>query len=950
MPKLPQNQCSDGFIPLINGEGENLTDIEELDQPSERKTIGLSVSVKTEGPFTDTEILNASDEDPVDDYVQGEEFVPELKNEVVSQTEGYKGSNPSVVCLQADNETDTVYNRHQRNLAATESLLIASEDHASENQLTTGSEDMDDSDDERSAEEYGEVTNIPEVYLEHGDRVSSAAVKNVAVPSRKTGKRSACSKSKSGKLNVHRDVDDGVTEEEELQNKVDSKCVSLPPTRRIPTLKSRRKKIKKPSPPLSTKKQKLHAGDSSDYETDSESIGNEKSDDEGFIMDEPAEALMTDTENYVDSGDELDMKGTPDIKEVPFTIPEPHYEVTKVNERPDVDVEVRQEDTDEEGFEIGEKEDKNPLPAVDYHKFAVRKDDTADLEDAVSDVCTDNDDLDFDDDEKRDILCELSTWRRAEESNILEKFDCGSGTESTIGKWKNAVCNVMKTSSTIKSLKMCLPSNLSFGEFDDVDSAETDEEHLNENNENCPAIEGSIVKKPRGDDESSVTSSESVAASESDIPSTGNADDSQLAELRFLETEKGSMNIIISPDRLNDDGQAEIHDNVPGVMFLEDDEDNATDEEIVKPSDDRLSIQIHPSSPLTDMEDFLDERGDLCRPETPIPHDIEYSVLSSPKRERIHIKEDKYGVPQVRIEKMRDDFLSISQDEDRPSTATEDVEITLEEALRIFGLQETEKDLQHDLGTENSEITAKLRHKITRHLSEPNNPASAGGTTDEEEVVFRKKRGRKGKKSPKQLKNDDGTDEEVLSGRDSGTANWSHSGKALPVISTDEDTDSEHFEVSAMEDIIDEPLYPMETPEIIRRAAVKRTEIYREGPNRTTGNVIIEPAQIRSIPSEPIAPTTDTEEMDASAAEDMYESCPVSGVVLQGEATKVTLSEEVARSPFSALDPSIRENLLYSNVQTNTDVESLDGVEGHRLDFFQLFKLCVFIFLFFILR
>ncbi|KAF2357519.1 hypothetical protein FHG87_011724 [Trinorchestia longiramus] len=935
MPGLPKSHLDDSEVQAINGEEiEDHTD-EELLPTSDAKSSHLC-SEKAEG-LTDTEIVNASGEDEeedekLDDAIDALEFVPDLKNEIVNLTEGFKGTEPQLSASDVD-DNSSMHGRHKRNVAATEKLM-ATEDQNIDGQVPTDSENMDDSDDEKTAsDEHGCDTGVPDIYLEHGNHVSSAAVKHVSLPTRKSQHFSSSSKLKKGKLSPPHEQDEGVTEEEELANKVNP---TLPANKRVLPTKTRRKKpAKKTVSYKSTKKVKCSKGDLSDYETDSESLADDKSDDEGFVVGDSTLGYLTDTEDCVASGDELDIRAQPILKDVPFKFPEPHCEVVKVDERPDIETEVRQEDTDEEGFEIGEREDNAPLvKALCAHSAVVKDVDyTTEAEETASDVATDDDDLDFEDDEKRDILFELNTWRRAEDSNVLEKMDCGSGTESSIGKWKSAVSNVIKTSSTIRSLKMCLPSNFSFDELEESDdAANTDEENLNEKGE-VISCQPEPSQKPTDEDASSVTSNESLQASDNEILDEREyygqkENDSGLAELRFIETDKGSLNIVIGPDRLNDPNAPEILDSVPGVMFLEDDDDNATDEEIVKPADAGPLINVYPSTPLTDVEDFDDERGDISRPGTPIPHEIEYSVLSSPKRERIHIKEDKYGVPQVKIETMNDELLTATQDIERPNTATEDIEITLDEALRIFGIHDNEKEACQDLA-DNSEITSRLRHKIMRHLSEPGSQPTEGGTTDEEEVILRKKRGKKGKRASKQNREQHGTDEELLSERDSEGARCDQADKTLPVISTDEDTDSENFEVSAMEDILDEePKYPMETPEIIRRAAVKRTEIYKEGPNHTTGNVIVEPAQARSAPLEFLAPLTDTEDLEASAAEDMYEQGAEGEMSLEGERTKITQSEEVVA--VAQDHPAIKENLLYTNVCTNTDVESLDGVEGHR--------------------
>lgn len=136
-----------------------------------------------------------------------------------------------------------------------------------------------------------------------------------------------------------------------------------------------------------------------------------------------------------------------------------------------------------------------------------------------------------------------------------------------------------------------------------------------------------------------------------------------------------------------------------------------------------------------------------------------------------------------------------------------------------------------------------------------------------------------------------------------------------------------------MEDIIEETNYPLDTPEIIRKVAVKRTEIYREGPNRTTGNVIIEPAQVPSIPPEFLSTVTDTEDMEGSAAEDFVDeaAAPSSEVLLQGDQTKVTQSEEFDRGKEMD-EMHTKESLLYplNRPDAHTDIESLEDVEGNN--------------------
>ena len=932
MPSLPNGELriptrSENVSDCQEDE-EGVTDVEEVADPClSPKSKLLSVPVLAEDGVTDSEEIVASGEDEVDEFENEDarecpDIFSDLKNEVVNQTDGFKENRTSAV---SDEEiASNVYLRHSRNLKKTEET---SQDDANEasNQIPTDFEDMSDTDEDAHGIPEEIETKLPNVYCEHVENVvNSEVIKPIDLTCRKSKRNRKYLKIIKSKSDA-RDNLENLTDTEDLE---DHKSVLIPSTKVVPHSKIRKRKAKNTKSKLVSLKKVKSLSFTNDDDTDSECLIDEQSDSE-YENSSVNPNFDTDDEVYnADSCDDIsEFQSPPVVKETPSVIPMPHNEVIDSTETDNkVTSDAEQCNTDEEDFSINKNEDNCPLPELKYEKFNSSEEvQPSSREESEDEAQTDDDELDVEANEKSELMRELCTWKEAVETDILEKMDFSSGTESKIGKWKDAIVNVMKTTQTIKSIKSLLPSNLSFDGIGDDDDGSfyTDEEDIDG--------DGNKVDK---EDESktslnlSGTGSENVTDSEDDNASyefTSREESSKLSELRFLECGDKQLSIIVTQDHLNDPSIPEIADNIPGVAFLDDDDEgNQTDvENIDEP--ERISICVNPASPLTDSEEFLDERSDICRPETPIPAEIEFSVLSSPKRERIYIREDKYGVPQVEIEKMDDDFLSVEQSIERPRTATEDVEITLEEALRIFGVKDCEKETCN-LGIDCSEVNERIRHKINK-ISGQSNISRVEDATDEEEVILRKKRHRRTRSRPG---DDDNTDTEILSGTDECSSSQK-SKNITPVISTDEDTGDEDLEVSALEDIVDEPCYPFDTPEIVRKVAVKRTEIYREGPDHTTGNVIIEPAQIRNETFDVPSVTTDTDEMEGSATDDCEQQATegCNGFLREAEDTRVVQSHDLLAGKVNDDDPDVKTNLLYasSRPDANTDIESIEDVD-----------------------
>lgn len=696
--------------------------------------------------------------------------------------------------------------------------------------------------------------------------------------------------------------DNDITDIEELEL-----CTS---SRRGPHEKIRRKRTKD-AHGKNTKIVKT-TGDSRTIDVAySEYLLEENSDTEVIEYDYRPELFDTDFEEYFESSDE-DLNPTPVEKKIPFEIPAPNNDITRMFESAEIEDPV-EEDTDEENFHLKEEEDEAPLPKRSFTAPTVSHE-LSKVQELENDFYTDDDDIDFEKEEMNEIVEELNSWRQAKETNLLEKMDCSSEIDGKNIKWKGIVADVMTARSTIKSLKMCIPSNLSFDELDNEDNSEATEE------ENC-SVRGELVE----DDEiinksyiASDTNDEDFDDSENDMfeDKICNSSEelpfktSQLSELRFVETDHGPVSIIVTPGIINDPATPKVVDNIPGVAFIENKDEN-TDVEDLMSDDDDLITKNQSSTPSTDIEDFDIYCNEICSPRTPEIRDIENSLISSPKREMIVIKENKYGVSQITIEKLEDDVSLVDQI-DRPSTATQDIDVTFDEALKIFEIQESPYVFEN-FENENSEISAIMRHKITKHLS------LTAVQRDEEELVLLKKPSRKRRRSRKPRNDESTTDEELLSDEEN-LKSKAHFG-TIPVISTDEDTNSEDIE---------ENKFPLDTLEI----GVKRTNIHVEGRNKTTSNVLTGQAHLQAIVPEVLSSVTDTEDMERSTAEEFNDETTCNDVI-HGENTSITQSEKFYSIRRELDDEmAVKESLKYplARSDAHTGIESLDGIALTRCD------------------
>jgi len=890
--------------PLINGEPEetSLTDVEDLpgDTLHPGRMTPSRFSRGNSPVCTDTEMCDGSGDEgtKAEAKSDSEDIVLETKNEIVNSTEGYKAS-------EADGEVDpeSVYGRHLKNIKRNSQDILDAPEVA---QVPTDCESMDDGNDEMSPVESGGEDGLPESYLEQGgDVIDKEEIKplEATLKSSKTSKVKRKTKT-NDKEQISNEEEDVTDIDENDTNSDEDQTVNHP--------KIRRRRSKK-SMKLSKKNKKLRHGDGG--HTDSQSIsGGDMSDDE---CEGPKEVLYTDHEDCDHSGDEDDLLPKPVDKDTPFEMPLPHFEITQDGGLMEPEDPIEQVDTDEDDFNIGEEEDQAVLPKRELPDAAASNLNDSEAEDENEQPDTDENDSNIAEEELKELIDEFSTWERSKDTDILEKMECSTATESSIGKWKDAVANIMRSNIAIKQLKSFLPTNMVVdGSADeDYDDAPTDEEDYDEEKKIKEKEENIIAKEDdeeneKTDDEDMVATDDETMMNECDSRRNKNK---EMPELSFVENDKGVDAIMTSGD------QKKIIDSVTGVQFINDEDEEDTDEEDLKSQEESVAIRIEASTPFTDTESF-DGDFRISRPSTPIPHDIQYSVLSSPKREKIFITEDKYGIPQVRIEKIIDDENDADEDTEKELTDTEDMEITLDEALKYFEPHETEEndDTSCHQYCESTQTSSKQRSKVSKDMG----PSDI--KTDTEELAVPKRRTRKTKKSNKNHLLEEGlTDEEVLSGgcmKDQITLNY-------PTYSTDNDTNSEDFEVSNMEDIMDDCKSSLETPELVRKLAVKRTETYKEGTHHTTCDVTTEPAEVPK-PNAADDPTmiTDTEDMEGSMPEEV-DGAAKEEVEMHGDSTRVDQTEGVGQDKTEECS---KESLLCPNLNAATDVESVDSIENRQ--------------------
>lgn len=949
-----------------------VTDVEDLwsegDQtPILKRKAVLMIPQQDKGAITDTEDMDLSGEE--DDYIQEKTnlptiqdlgLLPEPTKEIVNLTEGF-ARQASPLLSDSEPEVDDVEGRHKKNIKRMESqdsLEVPDENVA---ERVTDTEDMVASGDE--VEEAAEAVedSIPEQYMDQGEGVSNKD-KLVPIPpvpkiflthednssdeEEQSHKQRPKRKSKSS-LKVEL-KEGGTTDVEDLifsdkgDDSVEAVCDKVE-TKDKPKKKKqvRRKIVKKPTV---AKTLTTSAGDDEGL-TDVEILTGD--DEEEEVEDEESHLIVPEHEGAITDSEDVEASDTEDIeaflvkpikKLEPAVIPDPHAEKVRISETEEQAQEESGNDTDEEGFVLEDKDDEKPLvprKIVTHEPLVTTERGSIDVEEPCETALTDTEDFDIEDKEEDDIIKDFAS-RIPEEGEIytLQELEANMGRISKTEMMKDAHAELKRQIKEAELAGLTLQEALNEDTLTDVEDLDDEK-----------ATKSQSKQKQRQDDQ---TDEESV--DESDIeeeipkpPKQGKRKGKrlpivpQISEVRFIETEQGPLSIIVTPETLENNPDNVPKDQVSNVIFIEHEEkESITDVEYVDLSDEegesRKTALTTPESaqdPTTDTEELEMDPSDLERPLSPLPPNVRHNVFSSPKREIIHIKEDKYGVPQVTIRKLGKDELTVSEGEDAGVTDTEDIEVSEGEELRIMGVtEESTSDFElPDSGK--IEVSTRMLQKEGLQVE----PEEDGGSTDVEELPLTRKPRHKPKSRSKLAPNkeeESHTDVELLSDQDE------KSNLKVRVESPGGHTDMEDFETSEAEELELPTRENASTPDIITKAALKKTIILKEGPDGVvkTEEVEIAPARknLLQVEDEPEG-ITDVEDMEASGAEDEDNIPEYPAVdVPCCESSTVDISETSSLPKASNEATLIKDNLLLpeDNYNNLTDVESLSEGEGNR--------------------
>ncbi|KAK8746375.1 hypothetical protein OTU49_017376 [Cherax quadricarinatus] len=957
----------------INGQDikESLTDVEDLfsdgDQTPvlKRKALNLTLQKDAE-TVTDTEDTDLSGEE--DDIIKEESNIPTIQDlgllpepnkEVINLTEGYaRGASP-ILHSDSEPESEDVQGKHMKNILRVDKmnqLDLPSDDVA---EALTDVEDMVASGDEEEVVEAED--SLPEHYMDQSEGVSDREKLKASSPAPKIflaeSEDLSDDDKKALKHNRHKskvilevnpqeggttDVEDLVLSDKEGKEKPECGKNKKEKIRRKKQI--RRKTV--PKKTIAAKSLIVLTGDSSGL-TDVEILSGDE--DEGVVEDEDLGlivpeidiGILTDSEDVEvsDTEDVADLMPKPVDKVEISLIPDPHSERVKISEIEEAAQEESGGETEEEGFELNEKDDEkalNPRQTVLHEPIVIVGKETLDADEETYEAAlTDTEDLGIDEHEEEELLAHI-TSRLPEEGDIY-----------TITEMES--CSGQITKKEI--MKDCQAKQIEDAELtgfflqeDFEDNAHTDVEDLDDSGE-YGKNEVKTIPEAKTKVEDGLTDEESV--DESDIEEEIQEPPKQVrkrnkrlplvpqvSEVRFVETEQGPLSIIITPDTIEKHLDQIMKDQVTNVVFLEseDKEEAITDIEDLSDGEEgktilNLKLPQNKQEPTTDTEDFDIDPCEMNRPLSPVPPNIKYNVLPSPKRELIQIKEDKYGVPQVTVRKLEKDELFVSDIEDLGATDIEDLDVSEDEALRLVGITEdSTSDFEFpDAGT--TEVSTKMIHKIQSVHVE----VEEGGGTDIEELPTTRKPRRKAKSHsklmPKEQGEDSHTDIELLSDQDD-------KGKlTVRLENPGGNTDVEDFEASETEEVEVPDREDMPTPDIIRDAAIKKMIILKEGPDGTTytedAHVAEDPVNFLGVEGE-AGGITDVEDMEVSGAEDEIITDHPAVDLPEYEASSVDISETTSLPSDSNEAKHIKDNLLLpeDNFNNLTDVESLGEGEG----------------------
>nr|XP_027219016.1 uncharacterized protein LOC113811463 isoform X8 [Penaeus vannamei] len=959
----------------MNGQDiqDALTDVEDLnmdgESPIPKQKQLLLLPEKETGAVTDTEDMDLSgDENDIIPEkanlptIQDLGVLPEPTKEVINLTEGYAREASPLLLSDSDSEREDVQNRHKKNIKKGEKMSELEVPGDDEPEGVTDVEDMVASGDE--IEEQVQVEDsLPDHYLDQGEGVSNQEKMKAASPKPKVFKHHEDSSDdeKRSKKQVRRrskasltvqPKEDGTTDVEDLVfSDLGEKEEKVPLVKKEAKEKIKRKKqIRRKSFPRVQAGKNLSApvGDTGGA-TDTEILTGDDDEDEYEEDDTNLGVAMYDTGAITDSEDVAasDTEDIADIVAAPLKkkessiIPEPHAEKIRISETEEAPAKDSEGETDEEGFQLDDNEDEKPLvPRKRVVSEPIEKvvKEALEVEEPCEAALTDTEDFDLEDKEEEEVISDIAS-RIPTEGEIYTikelESEYGQVTKKEIVKDADAELKELIREAEAGGLTLQEALNC---------EALTDVEDLDDDEPGKPKPKIAPSKKVQKDE----TATDEESVDESDIEEEIRKPPKrtrhrgkrlplvpQVSEVRFVETDQGPLSIIITPDNLDNNPDQVVKDKVTGVVFLESEEkeEATTDVEELQSSDDegqkrRASILNAPqltTEPATDTEDFDVDAVEVDRPLSPLPPDLNYNVLSSPKREIIHIKEDKYGVPQVTIRKLQKDELLVSDVEDMAMTDTEDIEVSDAEALRLVGAT-TDSTAEFELpDTGKIEVSSTMKQKNQAlHVDAD----EEGGSTDVEELQMTKKSKRKGKSrarlEPKGQGEDSHTDVELLSDQDDRSL-------TVRTESPRAHTDTEDFVTSETEDLGVPERDDAPTPDVIKNAAIKKVIILKEGPHGVTQTEEASVVQTHGlrVEDEPEG-VTDIEDMEASGAED--DDIPEHpGVELpEQEHSSVDISEKTSIPKDKNEAKHIKDNLLLpeDNYNNLTDVESLDGGEG----------------------
>ncbi|XP_047493734.1 uncharacterized protein LOC125042247 isoform X5 [Penaeus chinensis] len=933
----------------------------------------LLLPEKETGAVTDTEDMDLSgDENDIIPEkanlptIQDLGVLPEPIKEVINLTEGYAREASPLLLSDSDSEREDVQNRHKKNIKKGEKMSELEIPGDDEPEGLTDVEDMVASGDE--IEEQVQVEDsLPDHYLDQGEGVSNQEKMKAASPKPKVFKHHEDSSDdeKRSKKPIRRrskasltvqPKEDGATDVEDLVfSDLGEKEEKVPLVKKEAKEKVKRKKqIRRKSLPRVQAGKNLSApiGDTSGA-TDTEILTGDDDDDDDDDDEEDNTNLgipmydtgaITDSEDFAasDTEDIEDIVAAPFKKKESSILPEPHAEKIRISETEEAPAKESEGETDEEGFQLDETEDQKPLvPRKRVVSEPIEKvvREALEVEEPCEAALTDTEDFDLEDKEEEEVISDIASRIPAEgEIYTIKELesDYGQVTKKEIVKDTDAELKELIREAEAGGLTLQEALN---------SEALTDVEDLDDDEPGKPKPKVVPTKKVKKDE----TATDEESVDESDIEEEIRKPPKrtkhrgrrlplvpQVSEVRFVETDQGPLSIIITPDNLDNNPNQVVKDKVTGVVFLESEEkeDATTDIEELQSSDDerqkqKASILKAPqltTEPATDTEDFDVDPVEVDRPLSPLPPDLNYNVLSSPKREIIHIKEDKFGVPQVTIRKLQKDELLVSDVEDLALTDTEDIEVSEAEALRLVGAT-TDSTAEFELpDTGMIEVSSTMKQKKQALQVEAD---EEGGSTDVEELQMTKKAKRKGKSRARlELKGqgeDSHTDIELLSDQDDRSLK-------IRTESPRGYTDTEDFVTSETEDLGVPERDDAPTPDVIKNAAIKKVIILKEGPHGVTQTEEASVVQAHGlrVEDEPEGGVTDIEDMEASGAED--DDIPEHpGVELpEQEQSSVDISEKTSIPKDKNEAKHIKDNLLLpeDNYNNLTDVESLDGGEG----------------------